>query len=70
MKNLVTLVGLEKLGKSGYVKLTAVWDGNDDGYNRCGCMISREDELPKVALGDVFEAVTYYAGKDNRFEMI
>lgn len=70
MRNTVTLVGMEKLGKSGYVKLTAVWDGFEPGYNRCGSMISKEEDLPKVALGDVFEAVTYYAGKENRFELI
>lgn len=70
MRNVVTIVGKEKLGKSGYVKLTAVWDGSEVGYNRTGSMIAKDEETPDVSIGDVFEAVTYYAGKENRFEMI
>jgi hypothetical protein len=70
LKNVVTVVGKEKLGKSGYVKFTAVWDGSDSGYNRTGSMIAKETEVDDVSIGDVFEAVTYYAGKENRFELI
>lgn len=66
----VTIVGKEKLGKSGYIKLTAVWDGNEAGYNRTGSMICKQDDMPDCEMGDVFEAVTYYAGKENRFELI
>lgn len=70
MRNVVTIVGKEKLGKSGYVKYTAVWDGNYVGYNRSGSMITKDDDTHNVSIGDVFEAVTYYAGKENRFELI
>lgn len=64
-----TVVLAEKLGKSEYCKYWAIYT-DQAGFERMGQCICHNTALPNVARGDVVSVVTYFDGKNNRFEFV